>query len=493
MNTRLKAWELVQLQDLSHRITKGTTPTSLGLSFTDEGILFVKVESLREGRINKDLCAFIDEDAHQVLERSQLQENDILFSIAGTLGRVAIVQKEDLPANTNQALAIIRLAKSINPEYISLALSSRVIEESIRQGGRGVGLRNLNLQQVSEFTIPLPPLNEQKRIVAKIEELRSKTQKAREALEVIPELCDRFRQSVLAAAFRGDLTADWREQNPDVEPASVLLERIKRKRLLEAKTEKQKQVLLEAYAYEEEYGDEVIPEEWQYIALDKLCYSFQYGTSAKSLSDGSIPVLRMGNLQNGEIDWDNLVYTSNEDEISKYSLNPGDVLFNRTNSPELVGKTSIYRGERPAIFAGYLIRINNSSELDSEYLNYCLNSNYAKDYCWQVKTDGVSQSNINAQKLAKFEIPFCSIEEQREIAKQIKGVLQIISRIQQKYQSMESYLASLDRAILAKAFRGELVEQDPTDEPASVLLERIRTERATATPKPSKTRKKAKA
>ncbi len=274
------------------------------------------------------------------------------------------------------------------------------------------------------------------------------------------------------------MTADWRSQNPDVEPASVLLERVREKRFAQANTEMQAQKLTKIYSYQEEEDSNLIPHSWIYITLEKLCKSLQYGTSTKSLSLGKVPVLRMGNLQNGEIDWNDLVYTSDEEEIEKYKLEPGDVLFNRTNSPELVGKTSIYRGESPAIFAGYLIKINNYGELNSEYLNYFLNTSYANAYCWKVKTDGVSQSNINAQKLGKFEIPFCSLEEQRQIVYRVKSLLKGATQIEQQYQAAKAYLDQLDQSILAKAFRGELVPQDPNDEPASVLLKRIQAERA---------------
>lgn len=114
----------------------------------------------------------------------------------------------------------------------------------------------------------------------------------------------------------------------------------------------------------------VIPEDWELVPLRQLILSVEYGSSAKSNVKGDIPVLRMGNLQDGELNWSDLVYTNDESEIEKYALDPGDVLFNRTNTIDLVGKTSIYRGERPAIFAGYLIRIRvDPSRLDSEYLN----------------------------------------------------------------------------------------------------------------------------
>ena len=158
---------------------------------------------------------------------------------------------------------------------------------------------------------------------------------------------------------------------------------------------------------------------------------------------------------NGEIDWTDLAYTSDQQEIEKYKLNSGDILFNRTNSPELVGKTSIYRGEREAIFAGYLIKINNFPELNSEYLNYCLNSQYARNFCYQVKTDGVSQSNINAQKLGKFEIPLCSLVEQEEIVRQVKGYFDIANQIEKQIEKAETKVGKLTQAILAKTFRND--------------------------------------
>ena len=120
----------------------------------------------------------------------------------------------------------------------------------------------------------------------------------------------------------------------------------------------------------------------------------------------------MGNIRN--FDWSDLVYTSDDDEIAKYLLHEGDVLFNRTNSPELVGKTAIYRSELPAIFAGYLIRVNQiSAVVESQYLNLFLNSDVARQYGDSVKTDGVNQSNINGAKLVNYPFPYCSVQEQR--------------------------------------------------------------------------------
>jgi len=201
----------------------------------------------------------------------------------------------------------------------------------------------------------------------------------------------------------------------------------------------------------------------------------EYGTAAKSSKTGKCPVIRMGNLQGGEIDWDDLVFTSDETEIEQYRLEAGDILFNRTNSPELVGKTAIYRGNRPAVFAGYLIRVNHISDIVcSGYLNYFLNSAVARNYGNSVKTDGVNQSNINGAKLVGYPFPYCSIPEQQEIVRLLDEQFEAIERNEREIDAALKRSEALRQAILKKAFTGQLVPQDPADEPASALLARLR-------------------
>ena len=156
-------------------------------------------------------------------------------------------------------------------------------------------------------------------------------------------------------------------------------------------------------------------ENWPTVKLGDVCERFQYGSSKKSNTAGDVPCLRMGNLQNGEIDWSDLKYAPEDENVAVYLLRDGDILFNRTNSAELVGKTSIFKGTRKAVFAGYLIRIHyKKSKLLGGYLNACLNTADFKAFCQRVKTDGVSQSNINAKLLATYEIPLPPLSIQRE-------------------------------------------------------------------------------
>lgn len=298
------------------------------------------------------------------------------------------------------------------------------------------GTTRLKLTQknLDIIPIPLPPINEQQRIVNIIESLFAKLDRAKELIENTLAQWEQNKMAILHKAFTGELTAKWRKEN-NIDLSS-----------------------------------------WQEKTIDELCTSLKYGTSKKSKPEGSVVVLRMGNLQNGEIDWSNLMYTDDKDDIEKYLLKKGDVLFNRTNSPELVGKTSIYRGEYPAIYAGYLIKLDYGKDIIGEYLNYMMNSTKAKHYCYTVKTDGVSQSNINAKKIGAFEIPVPTIEEQQEIVNILDKLLAKYNKIKNLEQQLEK-IELLKKAILAKAFRGELGTNNPDEESAENLLKEILAEK----------------
>ena len=167
-------WELVRLGDETDLITKGTTPTSIGFQFLNQGINFVKIESISHtGQIDKKKFAYISEECNDKLSRSQLSKNDILFSIAGALGRTTIVTDEILPANTNQALAIIRLKQSsiFLMKFVYFILNSNLIQDQIEGLKVGIAQPNLSLAQINDFKIPLPPLEIQQQMIDKIEEL----------------------------------------------------------------------------------------------------------------------------------------------------------------------------------------------------------------------------------------------------------------------------------------------------------------------------------
>lgn len=178
-------WEIAKLGDMSERVTKGTTPTTAGFKFQDSGINFVKIESIDDnGYFIAPKFAHIDQKCNEALKRSQLKEGDVLFSIAGALGRVALVNKDILPANTNQALAIITPKGNLNSKYLEEVLRSPLIFNKIDGLKVGMAQYNISLTQVSDFEIPLPSFEIQKQIVAKIEVERKIVEANKKMIEI---------------------------------------------------------------------------------------------------------------------------------------------------------------------------------------------------------------------------------------------------------------------------------------------------------------------
>ena len=304
-----------------------------------------------------------------------------------------------------------------------------------------------------------------------------------------------LKNSILQWAIQGKLVP----QDPNDEPASVLLERIrteKAKLVKEKKIKKDKNESIiyrgEDNSYYEKFlatgevkciDDEIpfeIPNGWEWCGLSLLIYPPKYGTSKKSVPSGILPVLRMGNIQDGEIVFDKLVFSNDLDDNKKLLLQYGDLLFNRTNSVELVGKTAIFRGQRNAIFAGYLILLRPIF-INSEYLNLLLNTPYARDYCNEVKTIGVQQCNINAEKISNLLVPIPSLFETVRIVEKVKNIALPIIKYGELYQKLKQLNGELPiilrKSILQEAIQGKLVPQIAEEGTAQELFEQIRQEK----------------
>ena len=221
-----------------------------------------------------------------------------------TIGKVGILKIE---AATNQACACAVCNTNVNFKYLFYyALSQK---EKFVQQSKGGAQPNISQTIIKNFPIPLPPLDEQQRIVSLLDELFADLDEAKALAQAVVDGSKLRRAAILHKAFTGELSQLWRD----------------------------------------EHGTTL--DSWQRRTVASVCKGLVYGTSKKSKSFGKMIVLRMGNLQCGKIDWKDLAYSDDEADIKKYLLSKGDVLFNRTNSAELVGKTSIYRGEYPAIYA----------------------------------------------------------------------------------------------------------------------------------------------
>lgn len=378
------------------------------------------------------------------LHKTPLSLNETI--IVGRKGSVGLVNYSNIPCSPIDTTYYVDSLPFGNFRYWFYQLKALRLSDL----NKSTAIPGLSRIDAYALKILIPPEAEQRRIADKLDTVLTRVDVLNDRLAGITPLLKRFRQSVLAAATSGRLTEDWRAEMQ-------------------------------------------LTAAWPLVSLGEVAKDFSYGSAAKSSTVGNIPVLRMGNIQNGSLDWQDLVYTSDEVEINKYRLCVGDVLFNRTNSPDLVGKTAVFKGEREAVYAGYLIRVKCSEKLNSDFLNYCLGSPAGRDYCWKVKSDGVSQSNINAKKLAAFEFELPSVAEQTEIVRRVEVLFAYADRLEARLQTARTAAERLTPALLAKAFRGELVPQDPNDEPASELLRRLREARAAGegAAKPKRGRKAA--
>jgi type I restriction enzyme S subunit len=297
----------------------------------------------------------------------------------------------------NNHAHILRFDTRITQRFVELYLESIPLDDYIT----GAAQPKLNQRALNSIPIPVPPLPEQQRIIGILDE-------AIDGIAIAKANAEKNRQNACAL-------------------------------------------------FESHLHSALVNKRWEWKVLGDVCHGVEYGSSAKSKKKGRVPVLAMGNIQDGRLDWNKLVYTDDVHMIEKYKLHHNDVLFNRTNSPELVGKTAIYKSEMPAIFAGYLIRIHRKSELlDADYLNYFLNSRIAVDYGKTVIISSVNQANINGSKLKTYPIPVPTLSEQMAIVEKLNMIAAETQKLALLYQQKLSALETLRKSLLHQAFTGQL-------------------------------------
>lgn len=419
-------WCWTRMQEIA-QWGSGGTPSRKVSEYYNGDIYWVKTGELNDDYIFETEEHITQEAISHSSAKIYPTDTVVIAMYGATIGKVGIL---GIPAATNQACACAIVKPSTDYKYLFYYAQSQ--KDDFIKKGKGGAQPNISQEIIKFHQFPLPPLAEQHRIVDRIESLFAKLDEAKEKAQAVVDSFETRKAAILHKAFTGELTAKWRE----------------------------------------EHG--VGMDSWEKKSVGELCISLKYGTAKKSDASGNVVVLRMGNLQQGEIDWSDLAYSNDPDDIEKYKLFPGDVLFNRTNSAALVGKTAIYRGEHPAIYAGYLIKLDyDHDKIIGDYLTYALNTLDAKKYCNSVKTDGVNQSNINAKKIGAYSFNVPSIPEQEKI---VAVIQKLLSKEQQSKAAAEAVLDQIDlmkKSILACAFRGELGTNDPSEESAVELLKQL--------------------
>ena len=280
----------------------------------------------------------------------------------------------------------------------------------------------------------------------------------------------KLRQKILDLAIHGKLVP----QDPNDEPASVLLERIRaeKERLIqEGKIKRSKKSASDTPHYENEVPFEV-PESWEWATIGEIASSILYGVSESAKETGQYKLLRITDIQNNKVNWETVPFTDyDNNKAQAYLLNDGDILFARTGAT--VGKSYLVEGLKDsAIYASYLIRVQTSSVIFPAYIKFFFESGF---YWEQISLNsvGIGQPNVNGTTLSALPIPIPPYREQLRIVEEAKKWLMVIDGLDVEIDDLQTYITQAKSKILDLAIHGKLVPQDPNDEPAIDLLTRI--------------------
>lgn len=461
-------------------------------------IHFLRTTDITSGPIDWESVPFCTVD-DEVKAKYLLRDGDVVISRAGSVGYSYLMRQ---PHPAVFASYLIRFRPLIEAEYFKWYLQTPAYWRAISEESLGIAVQNVNASKLSELLIPLAPSAEQVRIVAKLSEVLSELDAGEAELKAAQKKLTQYRQSLLKAAVEGALTAPWREQqraqHPPAESGAQLLQRILTERRVRWEAKQLAKFEAQGKAppkdWQKKYPEPVqpditdlpaLPMGWIWATIDQLSIDQRYGSSAKtSEDDAGVPVLRMGNIQDGHLDLEKLKYLPDDHaEFPDLFLQSGDMLFNRTNSPELVGKTAVFRSEiEPCSYASYLIAVRFAEGVVPELVSAYINSSYGRHWIKSVVVQQVGQANVNGSKLAALAVPLPPEEEQKEILRCLGE--QERSAFDQEANVRKALKQSTAQRqnILRAAFSGQLVPQDPSDEPAAVLLARIRAERAAQAP-----------
>ncbi|HCA5143508.1 TPA: restriction endonuclease subunit S [Acinetobacter baumannii] len=507
-NTLPKNWTISTLGEIS-------LPSQYGFTAKAQhsgNIHYLRTTDITSGSIDWNNVPFCDV-SNDDLEKFKLYDGDILISRAGSVGYSILVQN---PKSSVFASYLIRFRPLINSKYLSYYLNTPQYWDLVKQESAGIAVQNLNASKLSNFTIPIAPINEQEKIVSKIDELFSELDNGIEELETAQKKLEIYRQSLLKSAVEGELSKEWRETQTEIsETGEQLLARI-----LKERRERWEQEKLKEFAergknppkdWKEKYPEPVqpdtdnlpqLPEGWVWAGNNQVAL-IQLGrqrSPSKLKGDNPQKYIRAANITENGINLDDVLEMDfTEKEVQNYQLKTGDILLTEASgSPQHVGRPAIWNNSDDEIycFQNTVIRFQGLNILP-EYA-YFIFLAYQKLGKFSELSGGVGINHLSANKFSMVCIPLPPLDEQKFIVKELK--LKLNSQ-EQQLNELKS-LIQLNRAqklnILKDAFTGKLVPQDPDDEPAQVLLERIQQQQVAealtkkATPKKRSTSKSKK-
>ena len=402
--------------------------------YTDDGIRIIRIANVQDGYMEDDAPAFYPLESREEIEKYLLDADDLLLSLTGNVGRVALLPADFLPAALNQRVGCLRNRDAINKKFLFYYFLRKEFQDSCIKNAKGSAQLNMSTEWLKEQPLCIPPLTEQQRIVDRIEYLFAKLDEAKEKAQSVLDSFETRKAAILHKAFTGELTAKWRAEHG-----------------------------VDGY--------------WEPSTVGNVCHEVKVGIVIKPSQyytdeENGTPAFRSANVRENHIDDFDWVYLNHTGmESNKRSIvHTGDVLLVRSGNPG----TACVVSEK---FDGYnaidiLIAVPNQNLITSEFLCCYTNSPFGKNLVSENKR-GMALAHFNVKGYSGLPIRLPILEEQREIVRILDS---LFAKEQQAKEAAEAVLEKIDllkKSILARAFRGELGTNDPTEESALELLKKV--------------------
>lgn len=499
MNELPTGWAIAQLAEICH-IEMGQSPPSSTYNTNGTGLPFLQGKG-EFGELYPTPVKYCSRPSKVA------RAGAVLLSVRAPVGPTNITPSE---CCIGRGLAAISPLGEISIRFILWALRNH--ESALAISGTGSTFAAVSKAQVVSIPIALPPIGEQRRIVERIEALLDEIDRGVESLRAAKHSIALYRQSLLKSAFEGRLTADWRAQNPDkLENPDELLARIREERearyqaaLYEwdraisewrncgeigRKPTKPKKPTRSEKCKHENLRE--LPDGWFYLSFDGLAWSIRNGISAKPDDIGPLRIFRISAVRPMAFDLNEFRYITDTDgSMEDYNLKYGDLVFTRYNgSRDFVGVSAVYRGDGNDVYPDKLIRCQIDSDIiDVNYLEGATNCGESRSHLEGRIRTTAGQSGVSGRDIRTIPIPICSPAEQSEVVRVLEARLEASEMLDMEIDANLARADALRQSVLKRAFAGQLVPQDPDDEPAAALLERIKTN---CVKLPGKTRRRA--
>lgn len=405
-------WPIDRIKDHVSKIGSGITPSGGAAAYLDAGIPLLRSQNVHFDGLRLDDVAYIANETHDEMNGSKLRPGDVLLNITGaSIGRCAFVPEDFGEGNVNQHVCIIRPTAKLHHKFLAYCLSAPWGQDQVFSSFTGASRQGLGQRDLGTIQVPLPPLPEQQRIVAYLDascaDIHAAVAIKRRQLEIL----DLVKGSIIETAVTRGLNAQAKHRQIDQDWIGSL------------------------------------PEHWAAPRIKRVVSRVDYGISVSSETEGKYAVLKMGNIQAGEVVFSKMEFV---DEVAEeLLLETSDLLYNRTNSPDQVGKAALFRGGKDdcVTFASYLVRLRANHCVMPEFLNYAVNCGGFLGFARRLAIPSVQQSNLNSTRYCRMLIPLPPVPEQKLICEyldaKVAELKRVVSAIETQIDTLSAYRKSL--------------------------------------------------